>query len=154
LKGDKHKILTKDVRIDYRKQWQKLHRRGIESAYKSSPFYEYYIDNITGFFNKKYEFLFDYNMEILSKIQEMLDLKVRIEFSDEFITDAGMNFDDFRDLIHPKKSYGIDLSFSPVPYSQVFSNKYGFIPNLSILDLIFNEGPDTVEVLKKSIVRV
>jgi len=151
LKGDEHKILMRDIRIDYQKHWQKLHWKSIESAYRSAPFYEYFIDDIAGFYGKKYDFLFDFNIEILYTLLKMLDLNVNIGFSDEFIPDASENFDDMRDLIHPKKSYQIDPTFSPVVYNQVFRNKHGFIPNVSIIDLIFNEGPDAVEILRKSI---
>jgi hypothetical protein len=151
LKGDEHKIRTKDIRIDYQKQWQKLHWKSIESAYRSSPFYEYYIDDITGFYRKKYDFLFDFNMEIIYTLLKMLDLNITIEFSDKFITNVNDHFEDMRDLIHPKRSYRADQTFLPVEYTQVFNSKHGFIPNLSIIDLIFNEGPDAVEILKRSI---
>jgi hypothetical protein len=150
MKGDEQKTLIKDIRIDNRKQWQKLHWKGIESAYRSSPFYEYYIDDIARFFEKRYDFLFDFNVEILYTVLKMLDLKITVGFSDEFIPDVNENIDDLRDLIHPKKPYQDDPVFSPVVYNQVFSNKYGFIPNLSIIDLIFNEGPGAIEVLRKS----
>ncbi|KPK87943.1 MAG: hypothetical protein AMS27_00900 [Bacteroides sp. SM23_62_1] len=152
LKGDEHKILTKDIRIDNQKQWQKLHWRGIESAYRSSPFYEYYIDGIARFYEKRYDYLFDYNLEILYAIIKMLDVEVTIGFTDEYIADNHGNFEDMRELIHPKKPCLSDPAFSPVGYDQVFNSRHGFIPNLSIIDLIFNEGPGAVEILKKSII--
>ncbi len=150
-KGDEHKILIKDIRIDNNKKWQNLHWRSIESAYRSSPFYEFYFDEIAGFYKKKYDFLLDFNMEILHVILKVLEVNVNIGLTDEFVPVAGNNVDDLRDLIHPKKSYRKDPSFSPVFYNQVFGYRHGFLPNLSIIDLIFNEGPGAIEILRNSI---
>ena len=151
MKGDEHKTLIKDIRIDNNKKWQHLHWKSIESAYRSSPFYEFYFDDIAGFYKRKYDFLFDFNMEILHVILRLLEVNVNIGLTDEFVPVAGNNTDDLRDLIHPKKSYRKDPSFSPVFYNQVFGYRHGFLPNLSIIDLIFNEGPGAVEIVKNSI---
>ena len=106
---------------------------------------------LTTSFSHSDDLLFDLNMEILHILLKMLDLNVPISFSDEYIKDVNTDFDDMRDLMHPKRSFQVDPAFSPVAYNQVFSNKYDFIPNLSIIDLIFNKGPDASEILKKSI---
>jgi len=151
LKGDEHKTLIRNVRIDNDKNWQSLHWRGIESAYRSSPFFEFYIDDLAGFYTEKYDFLFDFNIEILNKILSLLEVSVTIRLTNEFNPVAAENVDDMRDFIHPKKPYQSDYAFSPVYYKQVFSDKHGFLANLSIIDLIFNEGPGAVEILRKSI---
>jgi hypothetical protein len=150
IKGDEHKTPVTDVRIDYNKNWQKLHWKGIESAYSSSPFFEFYNDEFSPFYSKKYLFLFDFNMEILLKILHLLDLKSEIKFTEKYDQPAGHNIADMRDSIHPKKSERPDHNFSPLPYKQVFSDKYGFISNLSIVDLIFNTGPGAMDILRRS----
>jgi len=151
LTGAKHKTLITDLRIDYTKSWQKLHLKGIESAYRSSPFYEFYIDDLIPFYSKKYIFLFDFNMDILQKILNLLDLKTEIKYTDKFVSPAMGNITDMRESIHPKKSWQSDHHFVPVEYKQVFSDKYSFIANLSIIDLIFNAGPEAAGILRGSI---
>jgi hypothetical protein len=150
LTGEKQKTLIKDLRIDYTKKWQKLHWKGIESAYRSSPFYEFYIDDFIPFYSKKYAFLFDLNMEILMKILLILDLHPEIKYTSRFLIPGTGNITDMRDSIHPKKSYKSDRNFLPCEYDQVFSGKHGFIANLSIIDLIFNAGPEAGGILRGS----
>jgi hypothetical protein len=149
-KGDIHKTLISDLRIDYSNNWQKLHYKGIESAYRSSPFFEFCIDEFSPFYSKKYMFLFDLNLEILLKILYLLDLKPEIKFTEKYKMPVESNVTDMRDSIHPKQPYCSDQDFSPIQYRQVFSNKLGFIANLSIIDLIFNMGPETVVILRRS----
>jgi hypothetical protein len=150
LKGDMHRTLITDLRIDNNKNWQKLHWKGIESAYRSSPFFEFYIDEFSPFYSKKYVLLFDFNMEILLKIMHLLDLKPAIKYTDKYRLTVNSNVTDMRDSIHPKQSHRSDQDFSPVQYNQVFSDRHGFITNLSILDLIFNTGPEVVGILRRS----
>lgn len=152
VKATNKKILTKDVRISYDTNWQKLHQKGIESAYKSSPFYEYYFDDIAPFLNKKWDFLFDFNMQINATICDILEIENRLTPTADFIPVNNTDFLDFRTSIHPKLSKSkTDSSFQPATYTQVFSNKLDFVPNLSILDLIFNLGPESVVYLEDSI---
>ncbi|MRT94060.1 WbqC family protein [Ancylomarina sp. 16SWW S1-10-2] len=151
LKASSKKILTKDVRISYDTNWQKLHWKGIESAYNSSPFYEFYIDDFARFFDRKWDFLLDFNMEIQNQVISLIDLESTIRTTDDYIEDVG-NLVDFRDGIHPKASKSIiDPSFESKEYYQVFSDKFGFIENLSILDLLFNLGPDSQLYLEQSV---
>ena len=151
LKGDMLKTLIPDLRIDYNKNWQKLHWKGIESAYRSSPFFEFYTDEFAPFYSKKYVFLFDFNLEILLKILHLLDLKPEIKFTEKYELPVTSNVIDMRNSIHPKRSYRSDQDFSPVQYKQVFSDKIGFMANLSIIDLIFNTGPEAMGILRGSI---
>lgn len=149
VKAKQKKILTKDVQISYDTNWQKLHWKGIESAYKSSPFYEYYIDDFEQFFTQKWESLLEFNSAIQQEIFGILEVEPNIKFSNDFIDFGQFEYDDYREIIHPKaqKSRTKHL-FTPDKYTQVFGDKYGFIENLSILDLIFNLGPDSLSYLE------
>ncbi|WP_461641964.1 WbqC family protein [Labilibaculum euxinus] len=149
VKATNKKVFTKDVKISYDTNWQKLHWKGIEAAYKSSPFYEYYIDDLERFFTQKWDFLLEYNNEIQKEIFGILEIDPIIKFSEDFIDFGTSEYDDFREKIHPKASkLETDDSFTARKYTQVFGDKYGFIENLSILDLIFNLGPDSLSYLE------
>ena len=142
------KQLIKDVKIDYRNNWQDIHLKSLQAAYLSSPFYEYYIDALIPFFEKKHKFLFDYNLLIIETLQNEIQINKKINFSKQY--NANYNFPDFRNSIHPKRKFQIqDNNFNNIEYTQVFSEKHGFIKNLSILDLLFNEGPNTLNLLTK-----
>jgi hypothetical protein len=144
------KTKTKDIAIDYVTNWQKLHWKSIESAYRSSPYFEYYADEFLPFYEKKFEYLIDYNAEIQQMLLELIGAKATIKITDDYIFNSDLLFDDFRETINPKKTI-LDEHFRPIEYIQVFDNKSGSIPNLSIIDLLFNTGPETIEILKKSI---
>jgi hypothetical protein len=149
VKATNKKVLTKDVKVSYDTNWQKLHWKGIESAYKSSPFYEYYIDDLERFFTQKWDYLLDFNLEIQAEICEILEIENKNALSDDFIPMQTPDFIDYRNMIHPKASKELaDANFNPQAYTQVFGDKHGFIPNLSILDLIFNMGPDSSHYLE------
>ncbi len=153
VKATSKKILTKDVQISYDTNWQKLHWKGIEAAYKSSPFYEYYINDFERFFTKKWDNLLEFNKEIQDEILGLLEIEPNIQFTDDFIEFGNAEYDDFRNIIHPKSAKsGIDSAFNPEKYTQVFGDKHGFQSNLSILDLIFNLGPDSLSYLESSII--
>lgn len=151
IKGAKFKILTRDIRIEYVEDWRKVHFKGIESAYRKSPFYEYYIDDIEPIFSKKHKYLLDLNNEILEVVNDILEINPSINMTEDYIKDTE-GIDDWREGIHPKKSrQKEDKSFVATPYTQVFSDKLGFEPNLSVLDLIFNLGPEAIDYLEKTI---
>jgi len=152
LKGTDHKTYVKDIRIDYSKNWQKLHWKGIESAYMHSPFFEYYLDEIRLSLEKKPGFLIELNLEILDFLLDSLEITGGYGLSDDFIDTVPENFQDYREIIHPKKDTGTDQRYRPEPYPQVFSDKHGFQDNLSIMDLLFNEGPNARLVLEKSLI--
>lgn len=148
-KGRGSKIKIKDLRIAHDEEWQRNHWRTIFSAYNSSPFFEYYADELELFFRKKHEFLFDYNQQITETILEILDIQVTLNRTNDFeqIPEDYLNF---REKINPKAHRNAnDPHFEPQPYTQVFSEKFGFVPGLSILDLLFNEGPSAHSVLLK-----
>ena len=150
VKGRGAKILIKDLKISYDTNWQRNHWRTIFSAYNSSPFFEYYKDEIQPFFTQKAKFLLDFNLSIHESICELLEIENNANVTDDF-EKVPSNTINFRELISPKNKTEIDKHFQPEKYTQVFSEKFGFIPNLSILDLLFNEGPNSYSVLEKSI---
>ena len=140
---------VKDMQISNDMDWQKIHWRSLEAAYRCSPFFEYYEDYFMEFYVAKYKSLLHFNTELLHKILELLGMKVNITNALEYVPDYGEKADDYRDSIHPKSKQAIeDNSFRPVRYIQVFENKHGFKENLSILDLLFCEGRHALDVLK------
>lgn len=142
------KTLVRDLKIVYPTPWQKLHFRGIESAYKNSPYYEYYIDDLIPFFEKKEIFLLDLNTKILNKILELLKLNQPIQFTEDYIQEGDTNYIDLRNAIHPKASKRQqDAGYLPQSYRQTFSDRFPFTPDLSILDLLFCVGPEAKEKL-------
>ena len=142
------KTKIKELLIDYDTNWRKLHWKSIESAYNSSPFFEYYADDFIPFFTKKYKFLFDLNTDLLNMILNILDINIIPGFTDQYFNSEYL-IDDMREKIHPKKRFN-DQKFKIIEYTQVFQLKSGFIPNLSIVDLLFNEGPNSSEILNIS----
>jgi hypothetical protein len=142
------KIPVRDVEIDYSCNWQRLHWRTIHSAYRSSPFFVYYVDDFLPFYENKEKFLFDLNCKMLDRLIELVGLKTKITLSDSYLHDES-DVTDYRSLITPKNKPD-DPEFSPVSYCQVFNAKFGFQPNLSILDLLCNEGNNSYTVIKNS----
>ena len=143
------KTMVKDILISQKTNWQDNHLKSIITAYKSSPFFEFYIDEFTPFFKKKYFKLIDLNTEILNKTIELLELENNITYTTKYNSIYPI---DYRDTIHPKKqTQKHDSTFLCATYHQTFESKFGFIKNLSILDLIFNEGPMSYFILKNSI---
>jgi hypothetical protein len=143
VKHDGTKCAFKDIKIDNQYNWQKNHFKSLEAAYKNSPFYEYFIDDLQPIFEKKYEFMLDLNFEIFERINDALGISIPFEKTTEYFHEV-TDKTDFRYLVNGKKD-----STQIEPYTQVFDNKHGFINNLSILDLLFNEGRYAVDYLKQ-----
>lgn len=139
-KYDGLKCPMRDMRISDHGNWRHLHWNALMSAYGESPFFEFYADDIRPFFERRWNYLFDFNMDITQKMCELLDIQPHIKFTDAYCTDE---IDDFRDVILPKHPLP-DAGFQPRKYYQVYAEKHGFMPNLSILDLLFNEGNEAV----------
>ena len=135
-------VQCKDLRISDHNQWRRVHWNALQSAYSESPFFEYYADDIRPFFEQKYEFLIDFNEAIRQKMCELLDIDTSVSYSSGFRV-HGSGFKDFREVIHAKHPQD-DPEFQPRSYWQVFQHRYGFQPNLSILDLLFCMGPEAV----------
>jgi hypothetical protein len=138
------RMLTRDVRISEHSDWQLQHWRSIESAYNSTPFFEYYKDDLIPFYEKNWTFLWDFNTEIQTKMLELLDLQVDVQLTKEYKVDFDENVQDVRNSIHPKKETEVG-SFKT--YYQVFEQRFGFIPNLSSIDLLFNMGNESILIL-------
>ena len=136
------KMLTKDLRVSDHNQWRRIHWNALQSAYSESPFFEYYADDIRPFFEKKYAYLIDFNEEIRQKICELIDIHPDVEYTQAF-TANNSPIKDFREVIHAKHPQP-DADFEPKSYWQVFQHKHGFLPNLSILDLLFCTGPEAI----------
>lgn len=144
------KCLLKDVRISDHNQWRRVHWNALQSAYSESPFFEYYADDIRPFFEQKYDFLVDFNEAIRQKMCELIDIHPSVEYTQEFLSPQEVSstphhpiIHDFRDVISAKHPQP-DADFEVKRYWQVFQHKHGFLPNLSILDLLFCMGPESV----------
>jgi len=142
------KMPVSEVEIDFTMNWKRIHLKSIESAYRLSAFYEYYADDIIEAYKYEIPLLFDWNVHLLNVILKLCGINKKPAVTMEWKTNAGF---DFRQSINPKKRLsGHHPLFLPVPYQQVFSERSGFLPNLSIIDLLFNEGPQTLTLLKNS----
>lgn len=138
---DKHQKY-KDVRIENDFGWQKNHFKSLEAAYRTSPFFEYFEDDFRPLFEKKHEFLMDLNFEVFKLVNDSLGISIQPEKTTEFFHEVS-DYTDFRPLVNGKKD-----TTQLQEYTQVFNEKHGFINNLSILDLLFNEGRYAVDYLK------
>jgi hypothetical protein len=143
-KSSNPKPLTRDVQVSNHLDWQMQHWRAIESAYNSSPFFEFYKDDFIPLYEKKWKFLWDFNHEIQLKVFELLEIQPKIVLTTQFNLELSENVLDLRKCIHPKNDLKINTQLS---YYQVFENKFGFTPDLSIIDLLFNMGNEAQLVL-------
>ena len=130
----------KDIRISDHGNWRHLHWNALQSAYGESPFFDYYQDDIRPFFEQRWDYLFDFNEAIREKMCELLDIQPKVDYSKEFTVNY---MKDYRMVIRPKNPEP-DPDFTPKRYYQVYEQKHGFLPNLSILDLLFNMGPESI----------
>lgn len=137
---------TKDMDICYNENWAAKHWRAIESAYNSSPYFLYYKDDVEAILNKKHRTLLELNMDILAFVFKKLKVAKDIILSTDFVVvDANADIENYRNRFSPKNKEIIQLP----PYDQVFEDRYGFQQDLSILDLLFNMGPDSLGYLKE-----
>ena len=134
----------KDIRISDHGNWRHLHWNALQSAYGESPFFEYYQDDIRPFFEQRWDYLFDFNEAIREKMCELLDIQPKVDYSKKFtVYSLSSCVPDYRMVIRPKNPEP-DPDFTPKRYYQVYEQKHGFLPNLSILDLLFNMGPESI----------
>lgn len=137
----REKTAMEDIKISYAENWQAQHWRSIQSAYKNSPFFDYYEEMLLPLFFEQFETLLELNQKSHEVIKQCLQIDCNTTFTEEF---EAYQENDLRLAIHPKKSPTVELP----RYIQVFEEKHGFHPNLSILDLLFNEGPSALLYLK------
>jgi hypothetical protein len=139
-------IPVKEVKIDYKMPWQRTHWRAIQTAYNNSPFFEYYQDYFSPFFHKNVPFLFDFNLELIHLCVKLLRKTQSI-----YVTENSNYYNEscefLQNSIHPK----LQPKYSYNTYNQVFIDKCGFIPNLSIIDLLFNLGPQSYSYIQHNL---
>lgn len=144
---------TRDIRIDSSKKWQHQHWQAIVSAYRSSPYFVHYEERFAPFYRRRYDFLVDLNAELQQTVLDLLRMKPRIAYSESYVQNPDPA-EDFRDALSPKpRLQRPDPAFRAAPYYQVFTERYPFAANLSIIDLLFCEGPDSTGILRNSTVR-
>ncbi len=146
----KEKMPIRDIRISEHENWQQLHWRAIQSAYNSTPFFEYFCDDFVPFYEKKWDFLLDFNISIQQKTLELLNFQnIDFSLSNSYIEPSNFNTKDLREVINPKKFNVTLYNNLNTPYYQTFDIKFGFTPNLSIIDLLLNMGNEARIYLKK-----
>jgi hypothetical protein len=144
--GSSKKQFYKDVQIDYSQKWKNVHLRGIQSAYGKAPFFEYFYPYFDQVFDKNLTFLLDMNLELLTVCLKLLKLKVRLDL--EMSNHFNLESVDSRGIIHTKEGFSHRDIMASYPYPQMFG--LDFVPNLSIIDLLFCMGPESKEVLMQS----
>ncbi len=161
-KAEVPKCAMHDVRISDHGNWRHLHWNALESAYRHTPFFDYYADDFRPFYERKWTFLFDFNQALMRTACELLDVPAPTFVTAEYVhpgaplrvdSPAGTMFPDYEDarpLVDAKLPSEADAHFLARPYYQVFAARHGFLPNLSIVDLLFNMGPEGVLVLRDS----
>lgn len=144
-RGERERVHQKysEVQIENSFQWQREHWKSIQIAYRTSPFFEYYEDDFAPLYEKKHTHLMEFNLEAFSVLKNILRPDIPIDFT-EVYHKAPENLIDFRRLANAKSN----STFQPTPYVQVQEKHHGFLPNLSVIDLIFNEGPQALNYLK------
>lgn len=147
IDGNK-KVLIKDVKIDYSQRWDVNHWRTISAAYGKSPFYEFYSDYFRNIYDKKHIYLWDLNLEMLTMCLKLLRVNKTIRQTEVYEKEVNSTVFDARNLINPKKVSDSSQFYRPSPYQQNFGNE--FVPNLSVIDLLFCRGNQATEILKKS----
>ncbi len=134
IKGAKVRTAYKDVKISDETRWQRLHWLSLQTCYRSSAYFEFYEDGLASFYEKKYDFLFDYNVALFSWLTKQLKMPVELRFTESYEPQVAT---DYRNAMSKKEVPQTQTK----PYFQVFSDRNEFIPNLSIVDLLFNQGP-------------
>ncbi len=144
-KGRDQRMLVKEVRISQTESWQKQHLRTIESAYRRSPFFEFYQNGVQDLLQKKHQFLLDLNLEIFDWLKKVLGNQSTLSLTEQFLKEYPPQMVDLRNYFLPKNYRQMTIPFT---YGQVFEERLGFLPNLSILDLLFCCGPNAKVLLK------
>jgi hypothetical protein len=142
MKGSKNHTKIKDVKISYDFNWQRLHWMGLQACYRRSAYFEYYEDDFAPFYEKKYDYLFEYNEQLLHFVLKAIKMPLTLNYTETY-EEKYPSLTDFRSSVTPKKESDLEQK----PYFQVFEDRKGFLKNLSIVDLLFNQGPQTINYL-------
>jgi hypothetical protein len=146
------KTPMRDVRIDYTQKWVNNHWRTIQSAYGKAPFFEYYGHELEAVLHKRPDFLFDLNLSLLTMCLKWLKYNIQVQETTFYEKAAGKDVSDYRSVLNPKKADSCNSFFKSVEYSQVFGSK--FVNNLSIIDLVFCEGPGASSIVRASALKM
>ncbi|MEP6610455.1 MAG: WbqC family protein [Mucilaginibacter sp.] len=141
-KGSKNHTKIKDVKISYDFEWQRLHWLSLQACYRRSAYFEYYEDDLAPFYEKKIDYLSDYNEQLLQFVLKSMKMKIDFKYTESY-EPSYPELADYRESINPKQ----ETAFNQKPYFQVFEERKGFIKNLSIVDLLFNQGPHSINYL-------
>ena len=153
-KGKHQQATVRGVRIAYEEPWQQVHWRSIQAGYGNAPYFEYYVEDLAPFYQKRYSFLFDFNLELLHFLFKKMGWNGEIRFTETWSGQVSSPADtpvvDFRNKVSPKATT-LPHWFQPIPYAQVFTERHGFLPDLSALDLLFCCGKQSAAVLSQSL---
>jgi len=149
FKGKHQQTPIREVRIAYDVAWQRLHWRSILTAYGNAPYFEHYVDGLAPFYEKNTHFLFDFNLSLLEFVLGKINFSGTLQFTTEYAVPGSAGIEDYRNLISPKQITEAAW-FQPSPYPQVFLERSGFIPDLSVLDLLFCYGKQSGKILEAS----
>lgn len=142
IKGSKNHTKTCDVKISYDFRWQRLHWMSLQACYRRSAYFEYYENDFAPFYEKRYEYLLDYNRELFELILRLMKIKLEVKFTEDYEPNYN-GLTDLRGAFNAKNQTATEQK----PYFQVFEERKGFLPNLSIVDLLFNQGPQAINYL-------
>lgn len=146
-----NKSATRDIRLDHSKRWMHQHWMSLVSSYGKSPYYDYYADRFAPLYARRYEFLLDLDLDLMNAALDLIGSKKPVHFAESYI-DPQEPVTDLRDGISPKPRLAVhDPEFEPQHYYQVFDDRMEFVPNLSIIDLLMCEGPNTLNILLQSV---
>ncbi|MBM3419944.1 MAG: WbqC family protein [Bacteroidetes bacterium] len=147
LRGSFHKVGIGELEIDYSRRWIPVHSGAISAAYRNAPYYHFYANDLIDIISERHNLLIELNTKLLVYILDILKIKTAICYTGSFVHPDN-NPDDMRYLFSPKRAEKFPASMSFTPYIQVFHERHGFLPDLSIIDLLFNLGPDAASYLK------
>ncbi len=150
VQGGSKKILTRDIKIDYSQKWLNRNWRALQSAYGKAPFFEYYAEDLLAVYEKKHVYLFDLTHELLTQCLDFLQFDISLKFTTAYHDLKKTPKNDFRSKISPKSNPEFLNTYNQFTYQQVFGNN--FVNNLSVIDLIFCEGPQAGGIIKTGIV--
>ena len=137
-KANGNRDTMKTVKISYEEDWQKIHWMTLMSCYRRSPYFEFFEDTLAPYYQKKYDLLIDLNYDLLKLLFKICKVRTEIRFTEQYIEPGTAGFDDFRNIITPK--FNNPLKIQLPKYPQVFSDRFDFFSDLSMIDLIFNDG--------------